>query len=257
MIKILIVNIYAPNKNQDNFFQRLKETLNNLEYQDCCILGDFNAVFDRVMDKSTSNKKNKSGVLLPKCFLQMAEELNLIVAWRMINPMVKDYTYYSIQYQSWSQINACWLSPELAKELKDAKILPGTFADHRPLWISLNDYPKRRQWRLNKRMLQSETFVQSAKKEMDNFFVQNMGKGTSMLTVWDVSKAFFRGLAISYSAQQKKEKSLKLKLLKEEMKREENKLTTNPSVKQIVKINYIQHQINLLLTEDLEKEIIC
>lgn len=105
-------------------------------------------------------------------------------------------------------------------------------------------------------MLQSEIFIESAKKEMDIFFEQNMGNGTSMSMVWEASKAFFRRLAISYSAQQKKEKSLKFKLLKEDLKREENKLIMNSSIKQIkVKINYTQQQINLLLAEDLEKEI--
>lgn len=74
--------------------------------------------------------------------------------------------------------------------------------------------------------------------------------------VWETIKAFLRGLAISYAAKQKKERANKFRILQEKLKKEESNLMHNPSAKQInVKITYIQHQINKILMEELEKKI--
>lgn len=91
--KILIVNIYAPNEKQENFFIKLHEEIRKLKYQDYVIIGDFNAIFDRKQDKKLTKKTDTIGKLLPKHFLEQAEENLLIDAWRTKHPKTLDYPF--------------------------------------------------------------------------------------------------------------------------------------------------------------------
>lgn len=53
----------------------------SLEHQDFYLMGDFNAVMDRQLDRSTFTGKKKGG-LLRKAFMEMAEELLMLDCWR-------------------------------------------------------------------------------------------------------------------------------------------------------------------------------
>lgn len=85
------------------------------------------------MEKSSK----RSGLLIPKTFLTLAEEHNLVDVWRTKNPTTRVYTFYSHRHKSWSTIDACWTSVSLMNEAEEADILPSTFADHNPLLLKL------------------------------------------------------------------------------------------------------------------------
>ena len=78
--EILLVNIYAPNESQHNFFLHLKTQLTPKAEQKICIMGDFNAVVNKEKDTSTSNGNGRKRTrnIIHKVFLEMAEELTLI-----------------------------------------------------------------------------------------------------------------------------------------------------------------------------------
>lgn len=66
--KIIIVNIYAPNSQLTQFYNRLYHKVLTLEYDGLYILGDFNAVPDSLLDRS---RGRRSVGLLPKIFFDM------------------------------------------------------------------------------------------------------------------------------------------------------------------------------------------
>ena len=68
----MVVNIYAPNDNQKAFFENLYNETKLREYEECCIVGDFNAVFDRDLDFTEANKKEKL-TWIQKTFLLLAD----------------------------------------------------------------------------------------------------------------------------------------------------------------------------------------
>lgn len=102
--KTLIINLYAPNDSQEFFYGELTEELRKQECQDLIILGDYNTVFDRKIDK-TGGEKRKSGNLLPRVFLKWAKEQHLLDVWRTRFPKILEYTYYSHRHKSWSRID--------------------------------------------------------------------------------------------------------------------------------------------------------
>ena len=107
--------------------------------------------------------------MIPKVFLEMAEELNLIDLWRLRNPNRRDYTFYSNRHKSWSRIDNCWISAEAIHQAEDIEILPNTYADHNPVLLTLGERIRSGFWRLNTQLLRVETFVNKIKNEM-NFF---------------------------------------------------------------------------------------
>lgn len=98
----------------------------------------------------------------------------------------------------------CWSILNLMKEIEEIEIQPGTFADHRPLWLTIKDCPKRRSWRLNTSLLKNKEFRNEIEKEMKEFYSHNIQEGISINTVWDASKAYFRGIAIRFGIRQRK-----------------------------------------------------
>lgn len=76
--KCLVVNVYAPNISQENFYEQFNTELMKKEYDEHCLVGDFNAVFDRSMNRKSRKTGKKTGCLLPKTFLKIGDELNLV-----------------------------------------------------------------------------------------------------------------------------------------------------------------------------------
>ena len=44
--KVLVVDIYAPNENKELFYEEIQKEIVRREYEEYCILGDFDAIFD-------------------------------------------------------------------------------------------------------------------------------------------------------------------------------------------------------------------
>lgn len=102
---ILIANIYAPNTHQAFFYKKLFQELRKLDYDCWCLIGDFNVVVDREMDKKY-NKVQKKGKYprtncLPESFFFYADEFSLIDAWKTRNQRSKSFSHYSNRHDSW------------------------------------------------------------------------------------------------------------------------------------------------------------
>lgn len=143
--EIVLLNIYAPNEKQSVFFQNIHDLLRKYEPQNTMIIGDFNAIFDKDLDRKSSGEKKKiKSNLLQKSFLNLIEEFELLDVWRVKNGSAQQFTFFSNRHQTWSRIDACWMTAYLIKDILEAEILPRSFANHNPLLIKLFCRPKRR-----------------------------------------------------------------------------------------------------------------
>lgn len=57
--KIFLVNIYAPNERQSEFFKNLHNIIRKHDSQNLGIIGDFNAIFDIDLDRKSERGKEK------------------------------------------------------------------------------------------------------------------------------------------------------------------------------------------------------
>lgn len=144
----------------------------------------------------------------------------------------------------------------MIREIPEVEIKPRSFADHNPMIIKMSKKQKISNWRINPLDLEQEEFIEKLSKEMGEFYIRNNTEGMEKRTIWDVSKAYLRGLAIQNRIRRQKEKNKKYKelilsLKKEEEEHVQNNMNINESKKIMEKIKKIQHQINLLLTEEM------
>lgn len=91
---------------------------------------------------------------------------------------------------------------------------------------------------------------------MELFFKNNIQQDISIRTVWDASKALFRGLAIRFAAKLKKVRTWKFQDLIDSLNKNEERLKLNPTATELkAKTQFLQHQINVILAEEVAKQI--
>lgn len=102
-VKVTIVNLYAPNSQQDIFIKKQLNTLRNFSEGQLIVAGDLNVPLIPEIDTSTgrfSTTRNTRKVI------QLAlHTLQLIDVWRLLHPGERDYTFYSRPHNTYSRID--------------------------------------------------------------------------------------------------------------------------------------------------------
>ena len=89
--KILLVNLYAQNEEDSDFFKGIFDGIVNDKFDQLIIGGDFNKILDPILDKKSKIErqfKSKTTDLL-NCIL---EEKDWVDVWRMGHPGQKQFT---------------------------------------------------------------------------------------------------------------------------------------------------------------------
>lgn len=98
---IVLVNIYAPNGNEPQFFADLEAKMQQAGDYSAAIGGDFNLVMNPILDRSSTTSIRMSKALLT--VKHMAESLGYIDVWRLLNPKGRDYIFFSPPHTTFSQ----------------------------------------------------------------------------------------------------------------------------------------------------------
>ena len=139
--KFTLVNLYAQNKDNPNFFL---EIFNKISESDGhkVLLGDFNLVLDCEMDRKSSSKKvanhDKSALLIK----QYMEDTYLTDIWRDRNPDKKVFSYTRRKPFAGSRIDLCILEQQIAGWVEKIEIKPGFKSDHSHILLELIQLPK-------------------------------------------------------------------------------------------------------------------
>uniref|UniRef100_A0A2H6NFF0 Endonuclease/exonuclease/phosphatase domain-containing protein n=1 Tax=Micrurus carvalhoi TaxID=3147026 RepID=A0A2H6NFF0_9SAUR len=153
----------------------------------------------------------------------MAEELGLKNIWSERNPDKKQCTYYSAPHTSWSRLDMLWTNVEIEHNIKE--IETNTWANHNPIKIIWKGLKKNRM--LNKEILKEKECVKMMEKELEFFLKENKKQQTSIPNLWDTTKAYIRGLAISYNTRRYKEKKGEQSKLLDTLKELEKNIRKN------------------------------
>ena len=121
--------------------------------------GDFNQVCDTNLDKSV----NASSTQDPLCEINIfISELNIIDPWRLRNPLVKNYTFFSARHKTYSRIDYIFISASLNHCMNATDILPIVISDHAPVLYNFEFLPTRskvtHRLRFNMSLLQNADF---------------------------------------------------------------------------------------------------
>lgn len=101
-VPFVLYNIYAPNKGDPNFFHEVNEILVDT-VGEIVLAGDFNEVMDSVLDRSLFRPHHMTKER--EALHMLNRDVGLIDIWRLINPNVKDFTFFSHCHKTFSRID--------------------------------------------------------------------------------------------------------------------------------------------------------
>lgn len=161
--KVLLINIYAPNGSKEKFFLDLLKKMQEETYEYVMLVGDFNGIIDKILDKQTHWKKQSTRGHLPQIFFELADQEKLHDIWREKYPNVKDFTYFSNRHKVFTRIDMMWATANILAKTKKMEIIPKIKSDHNPLlWTGVKERKSFR-WRLNENLLLNEEYVTQIK----------------------------------------------------------------------------------------------
>lgn len=225
-----LVNVYAPNQDDPNFFSNLFLTLSTLKGH-YIIAGDFNCTLDPSKDRSThldtTNTKSRAVIR------QFMKDLNLRDIWRDRNNDVIAYSCFSGTHNSYSRIDYFLISASLACKIKDCNYESILISDHainNLVYVDPGQQCDPPKWKFQQKWLQDPDLIKFLEKQIDEYLLFNTNE-TSASIRWEAFKAFLRGQIINFTSSKSKKAKKNRMLLEAKIKTMEDIYFKNPSTK--------------------------
>ena len=202
-LQIVLASIYVPCGEEAGFLPEVSDLL--LEACDGCHLlagGDYNAVIDPLMDKSSTFASHYTPATTTRLKAFMSD-LNLIDLWRLQNPSARRYTFYSNRHQSHSRIDYILLSASLITMTASIDFHPILISDHAPVQCTITPTSHKgraSRWRFNTSLLTNQGFISGIKDSLNHFIDNNRTHSGDPQTLWEAAKCVLRGDCISFAS---------------------------------------------------------
>ena len=163
-----IVNLYAPNVNSVEFFQKVTTAIEWGEGPHTIIGGDFNTVLDPCLDRNNGGAHDASSKFLN----DYLEESDYVDIWRCRNPETKRYTWHrGSNTDNWqaSRIDYFLINQGLANNTQEVYIQKGFASDHAGVFLEVDNPQVDRGpgiWRFNNKLLFNAEFVDAMRESI-------------------------------------------------------------------------------------------
>lgn len=175
---------------------------------------------------------------------QYMEDYGLSDSWRMRNPFLREYSYFSTVHQCSSRIDLFIISNSLITKISDNTIHSIVISDHAPISLSINTQTYAKTsiiWRFNNSLLEDSNFITLIRQEWAFFLEMNDSPDTSPSLLWETGKAVIRGKIISYSSYQQQELE---NILEQKIKFLTNDISRHPSEPKQKELKELKTQID-------------
>ena len=241
--KILLVNIYGPNRDKPNFYDNLKTEITEFNTDFVITVGDFNLVLNQ--EKDTKNYTLVNNPRAKEKVLDLCAELNLIDIWRDLHIEKKQYTWTTKNRHKQARLDFFLITEGLCTYIEDAKIETGYRSDHSCVTLFFKGKPSNKGqafWKFNNSLLKDPKFITEIKKVIENVKQQyikndhNTDDLSSTNTQFSINDQLFletllmeiRGKTISYASFKKKQIDKTEQILLQEISiLEENNININ------------------------------
>ena len=192
--------IYAPNRNPacDQFFDDLWAKVDPLVPTILC--GDFNAVFDRSVDRFSSDPSDLSRESLYSLW-DLFDACCTVDIWRYLHPSSSSFSWTRWDGSHASHIDLCGIPYVWVSSVLSCDLLPCPFSDHCGLLtvVSIPDVVPLGPglWKLNISFLQEQAYVLL----ISDFWASwrsSVLHFPSLADWWDEGKSCIKGLSIRY-----------------------------------------------------------
>lgn len=140
----------------------------------------------------------------------------MIDIWRMLNPSLKDFSFYSGKHKFFSRLDFIFASKDVFQNIQKAYYIVVTWSDHKPIYCSviartsLNKAPR---WRFNSSLLRDGKFKAQFETNLREFLEFNVGSVSVLRISWEAVKGFIRSNTALYALTLNKECAAKLEAL--------------------------------------------
>lgn len=247
--RVALVNVYAPNYDDDAFFRRLFAILPDMSSHHLILGGDFNCWLCPHLDRSSTKvcAPSKSS----KVIQSFMSEFAVTDAWRFLNPAKREYSFFSSVHHSFTRIDLFLVDNRLLSSVSACRYDAIVLSDHAPISMKVffKDFTAMRApWRLNTHLLTNEGFVDFVSKQIDYFLSFNKTPDVSASLLWDSLKAYIRGEIISYSRFEEKCRRNKLADLSQRIAQIDAIYADSPSSELYKERLTLQSEYNVLTT---------
>lgn len=158
-VPLVLICVYAPNYNDDQFFSSLWSSIPNLTYH-CQIMGvDFNCVLNSKLDRSSKTAQPLSRSA--KSIESFIKDYGIVNPWRFKNPSTGCFSFFSPVRQSYSRIDYFLIDRKLLSHVKRCDYEAIVISDHalHLLQLAFRHKSTAASWRFNNILLTDSTFV--------------------------------------------------------------------------------------------------
>ena len=208
---VILVNVYAPNNDDPDFFLDLFATLelDDFDFSRLNIAGDFNFALGP-LDYHGAQSCH-SNVNSRNYFEAIMDEFNLVDIWRSEHPNLRKYTKHQKHPVVLSRLDYIFASNNLVHNVQSSNIISVVSSDHSMVTTKISiDVPVRGKgyWKLNCHYLRHDVnFVDCIKSKIAEFKDIHSNSDDNPNTLWDTLKCFVTGHCISYTSRKKAEKN--------------------------------------------------
>ena len=207
--KLLLINLYNANTEKEQL--EVLSTLCNLlknhnpdgNYH-AIFSGDFNVIFDTVLDASGGNPSLKKKSLAK--IISITENLDVCDAFRVCHPNSKRLTFRRKNPSLQRRLDYIFLSNNFQEFISKIEIIPSFMSDHSPVIMKLDFDCKIERgkygWKFNSCLLSDDLFITGCKSHI-NQIKSNFDESSNPHVKWEYLKYECRKYAISFSKNKK------------------------------------------------------
>ena len=187
---ITLVNLYAPNDDNPNFFNTLFTHLLDFQCEEIIIGGDFNLVLD--IEKGKSGGLARTHLNAKKVVNDFCENMDLVDAWRILNSDISRFTWRQKHPEVHCRLDFFLVSQSILGNVTRTDITPGFQTDHSMISLNISSHTNKRGpgfWKLNTSLLNEEIYVNLMKetiRETQEEYKDDASVSPTLL--WDVIK---------------------------------------------------------------------
>ena len=219
--KMLLCNVYAPNRDDPQFFKTLFCEIDRFSPDFMMLIGDLNLAIDSRLDRTGSCNNDKAAAWLANHL----ENNQLVDLWRFLRPNENGYTWRKLKPKPvFSRLDYCIVTENMAQLVDKIDLSPAFLTDHSILKIELTFCPQKRgpgYWKFNNSLLHDKDYVDKINRLIE---IETSVEHTSAKSKWESLKLAIRGSTLQYSSQRKKSNKFKIEVLERKLKYLEQEL---------------------------------
>ena len=166
--KITLINVYGPNTDNPQFFDKVMECCDSFDNEDIIICGDFNLIIDPSLD--CDNYTNINNPRSRQKVLKIIRDRNLVDTFREKNNNSKRYTWRRKNPIKQARLDLFLITNNLLPSLERANIETSYRSDHSiaSIDIKLSNFKKGRgYWKFNKTLLEDSEYITLVKNKIN------------------------------------------------------------------------------------------